>query len=380
MSIKCLGNNKYKITIECGYDILGERKRKTKVVNGREEAIREEALLKSQFYHTGQSFKKCDLSFEQLSNIFIKKYAEPYLSFVTTDGYIKCLKKINTMIGKKKIKDIDPLILTSMYQKLSKGESGQELGYCSKYNYYKIVNAIFNKAMKWGLIDKNPNIGAEKPKKEHKEKCFYDMDQVKILLSALDNEPIKYKALIQLALDSGARRGELVALRWSDIDLDNRIMNINKSLKVLHGRIDEKTTKTESSIRKVILTESTIELLSAYKEWQEKFKKINSKRWIGKEDRIFTSIEGKYMHPSTCDHIIRKIVLKYDLDPIPFHGLRHTCASMLINMGVNPKTVSKRLGHSDTAITMDLYTHCFESSKLDCAEKMNTIMNKINGV
>ena len=83
------------------------------------------------------------------------------------------------------------------------------------------------------------------------------------------------------------------------------------------------------------------------------------------------------MHPSTCDPTLRKIVRKYNLDPICFHELRHTCASLLINAGVDPKTVSKRLGHSDTSITMEIYTHAFEESKHACANKFDEMMKKL---
>ena len=83
------------------------------------------------------------------------------------------------------------------------------------------------------------------------------------------------------------------------------------------------------------------------------------------------------MFPGTCDHILRKIVKKYNLDPICFHELRHTCASLLINSGIDPKTVSKRLGHADTSITMEIYTHSFEASKIACANKFDEMMANI---
>ena len=93
--------------------------------------------------------------------------------------------------------------------------------------------------------------------------------------------------LIVLALDSGARRSEICALRWSDIDLDTRMMSITKSLKVVEGVIDEKTTKTESSIRTIKLSETTIEVIKEYKKWQEAYKLVNKQRWISKDDRVF---------------------------------------------------------------------------------------------
>lgn len=245
------------------------------------------------------------------------------------------------------------------------------------YSLYKVVNVMYNQAIRWLIVDENPNTRAKKPKREHKEKNFYNVSQVKKLLDVLENESIKYKLLIVLALDSGARRSEICALRWSDIDMDTRMMSITKSLKVFNGIVDEKTTKTESSIRTIKLGVSTINLIKEYKEWQEAYKKVNGKKWTSKDNRIFTSVDGGYMHPSTCDHTLRKIVKKYNLDPICFHELRHTCASLLINSGVDPKTVSKRLGHSDTSITMKIYTHAFEESKNACADRFDEMMKKL---
>lgn len=378
MAIKKIDTNKYKITIELGYDILGNRKRKTINFTGtKQEATKKEAELKTEYYHIGESKRISDLTFEDLSTLFIEKYCKPNISVVTTHGYKKSLARILPVIGSKKLKDITPLVLDNMYQKLKIGKSGKELGYESMYNLYKVVNVMFNQAIRWEIIDKNPNLKANKPKKVRTEKCFYDLNQVKKLLDVLENESIKYKLLIILALDTGARRSEICALRWSDIDIETRMVSITKSLKVCEGVIDEKTTKTESSIRTIKMSESTIKVLLEYKEWQEAYKKWNKRKWTGKDDRIFTSKEGEYMFPGTCDHILRKIVKKYNLDPICFHELRHTCASLLINSGVDPKTVSKRLGHSDTSITMEIYTHAFEESKNACADKFDDMMKKL---
>lgn len=144
------------------------------------------------------------------------------------------------------------------------------------------------------------------------------------LLDVLENESIKYKMLIVLALDSSARRSEICALRWSDIDLDTRMVSITKSLKVVGSVIDEKTTKTESSIRTIKLSKTTIEVIKKYKKWKESYKLVNKRRWISKDDRVFTALNGSYMFPGACDHILRKIFKKYNLDPICFHELRHT--------------------------------------------------------
>lgn len=285
-------------------------------------------------------------------------FNDEYAQMMIEKKIDSCLKKLD---DEKKKED--------MIEQLKQGQESfkekRHLVEMLKSNMvYNVIKDMFNQAIRWGIMDKNLNMKASKPKREHKEKNFYNVSQVKKLLDVLENESIKYRLLIVLALDSGARRSEICAFRWSDINSDTRMMSITKSLKVVERVVDEKTTKTESSIRTIKLSESTINLIKEYKKWQEAYKLINKQKWKVHDDRIFTAIDGSYIFPGICYHILRKIVKKYNLDPICFHELRHTCASLLINSGVDPKTVSKRLGHSDTSITMEIYTHAFEESRI----------------
>ena len=114
--------------------------------------------------------------------------------------------------------------------------------------------------------------------------------------------------------------------------------------------------------------------MKEYKEWQDNYIKEMGKKWIG-TDRVFTSKEGNYMYPSTCDHTLRKIIKKYNLEPICFHELRHTSASILIHKGINPKAVSQRLGHADTSITMEIYSHTFDVTKKESAKAFDEVLS-----
>ena len=373
MSIKRLSNNKYKITIELGYDVLGNRKRKTETFNGtKAEATIREAELMKKFYHIGQSSNISDLNFEEYSQIFVAKYCDK-IGLVTKDGYVRSLKMIIPIIGKIKLNKITPLVLDNMYQKLKIGEKGQELGYHSMYAYYKLINVMFNQAIKWELIDKNPNLKANKPKKEKIERNFYDLQDVSKLLSCLEKENIKYRTLITLTLDSGMRRSEICALRWSDINLDTNTIKVERSLKIIKGIVDESNTKTENSKREIIVSNATINLLKEYKEWQNDCIKSMGNSWIN-ENRVFTNEFGGHIHPSTCAYVVRKLVKKYNLKPICFHELRHTSASILIHKGINPKAVSQRLGHSDISITMEIYSHTFNSAMKDSAMAFDEVL------
>ncbi len=116
--------------------------------------------------------------------------------------------------------------------------------------------------------------------------------------------------------------------------------------------------------------------LKEYKKDQDRYKKELGKKWQG-TNRLFTDPVGKHMHPGTCNKILQKITKKYGLRNLKFHELRHTCTSLLINKGMNPKVVSQRLGHANPNITMSIYTHVYESSKIECANSLNSIISNI---
>lgn len=374
MSISRLSNNKFKITIELGYDILGNRKRKIERFSGtKNDAVIREAELKKQYYHIGNVSNISDLTFEEFSQIFMAKYCAN-IGLITKDGYEKSLKRILPIIGKIKLNKITPLILDNLYLKLKIGEKGQELGYHSMYSFYKLINVMLNQAIKWELLDKNPNLKANKPKREKKERNYYDLEQAQKLITCLEKENIKYRALITLALDSGARRSEICALRWTDIDFKTNTIKITKSLKVVKGVVDEATTKTDSSKREIIISNTTMEILKEYKKWQDSIIAKKGKSW-NNENRVFTSKDGNYIYPTTCDHTIKKIVKKYNLAPISFHELRHTSASILIYKGINPKAVSERLGHASTDITMEIYSHVFDVTKKASANIFDEVLS-----
>lgn len=368
------GIKQWKITIELGKDIFGKRDRHIERFTGSLAEVKiREAELTHQYYHKGKNADIKDMTFEQYAVVFLKKYCERNIGKVTIMNYKRLLKYILPIIGGYKLSKITPYILDDMYAELFKGQKGKELSYNSKYDYYKLINVMFNQAIRWEFLSSNPNLKTKKPKKEKIERKFYDLDQVKEFLSCLKNEPIKYRALLTLALDSGARRGEISALRWDDIDFDTNTLKIDKSLKVVNGEVDEKKPKTNSSNRVIILSEATMEVLREYKEWQDNYIKELGSKWQG-TNRVFTDEVGGHMNPSTCYKIFCKVTEKYGLEHIRFHDLRHTSASVLINNGVNFKAVSQRLGHSSINITSEIYAHTFESAKKESAIAFDKIM------
>ena len=372
------GVNKYEIVIEVGNDITGKRKRIRRYFYGTKEDVEiKHAELTKQYYHKSKKLNLNDITFKEYSEIFIKNYCIPNISKITLKDYKQMLGTILELIGDIKLKKITTFMLDNMYQKIKVGKKGKELSPKTMSHYYNLMSLMFKQAKKWKFVESNPNEDAVKPKLVKRKRNFYDNDQTMLLLSCLLNENIKYRTIITLALITGIRRSELCAIRWNDIDFENKTLYIDNSLKVINGVVDEKKAKTQYSIRYVELNDTTIQLLKEYKNWQNEYIANMGSKWLG-TDRVFTAINGKHMHPDTCSDILRKIIKKYDLPKLTFHELRHTFATILNGNGIDPKTISELLGHSDTSTTMNIYTHPLLSNKKASANVFDNMQKTIN--
>ena len=368
MSCKRIGSKNgvsiYEIVIENGVNEFGKRTRVKRRFRGtRIDVEKYESELKKKYYHNNKKAKMNSISFKEYSELFIKEYCIPNISKITIRDYETMLKRINNIIGNVNLRDIDAFLLDKMYNIIKKGVKGKELSSKSMLHYYNLISKMFKQAKKWQLIDSNPNENANKPRLSRKHRDFYNVEQTISLLNCLTNESIRNKTLILLTLTTGLRRSEICALRWSDIDFTNKKILIDNSLKVVNGVVDEEKAKTDYSIRYVYINDEMVVLLKKYKDWQDNYIDSLKEKWVG-SDRLFISKYGKHMHPDTINKILQKIIKKNGLDKITIHELRHTYSSILNNYGVDPKTISELLGHSNTDITMNIYTHTFEESKI----------------
>lgn len=367
--IKTLSKNKHKVIANIGYDINGKRKRKTEVFYGtKKEAEKRQFEIEQEYANKKILLSKKDLTFEEYSyKIFVPKYCNTNLSPKTIEGYLSMLKKINSIIGKWLFENIDTYVLNELYIKLKNGERVKVVSNYTLLHYYNLINLMFEVAIDFGITDYNPNKKVKRPKKEKKLVQCYNVEQIKTLLEGLDNECLKYQSLIRLAIDSGARRSEILALTWNDIDFTNNVITINKSIDVIKGKEYLKELKNHSSYRNIVLTTKTIKVLNEYKEELQ-----NTGNWKS-SNRLFLAKNGKTMYPTTCGKIFQKVAERYGLPKTNFHTLRHSCVSSLIVLGVHPKEIQDRMGHSSVNITMATYSHIFQSNRVEVSKKLDTI-------
>lgn len=370
MSVREIGKNKYKIEVVYGYN-GSHKKRLTKVYNGKKkEAEQLEAELITKLKNN-QPFENNKITVSSLCDEYLKYKIDKIAlkTYKTYEMYIN--KYIKTCIGHIKLKNLTVKLLEDFYSDLRNNTNLADL---SIKHIYQIVNGILTCGKKWGYVINNVNENVEHIKVDKKEIQCYNPDEVQELVRDLKNESIKYQALILLALDSGARRGELTGLTWEDIDFEENSININKITQYISGvGIFEKEPKNKTSERKVIVSETTMRVLKQYQTNQLILKLKLGQKW-GNSKRVFTTDYGEDMHPDTPSKILTKIIKKYNLRYINFHALRHTSISLQINNDIPIQLISKRAGHASTTITYNTYSHFFDDSFKGIADTMNNYL------
>ena len=370
MAIKeLIKNKKYKIDIPIGYNGTKRLRHIETFYGGKKEAVLRENELKLSIRNK---------TYINKSKITLKYLLEEWLNYSkniwSPKTYISNKHWANNIIediGYIHLQDLNVKILEDFYNKLRNNTN-----YSDKtiQHHYTILSTALNKAIIWGYILDNPNKRIEKPKVRKKEIECYSPEEVSKLIIAIQEEPLKYQALIMLALDSGARRGEITGLTWQDVDFKHSTITINKSTQYTKELgIFEKGTKSSTSNRTIYISKPTLNILRKYhKEQLEKKFKLGDK-WNNSK-RIFTTDYGADMHPDTPSQILDKIIKKHSLKRISFHGLRHTSISLQISSGIQAQIISKRAGHSNVTVTHNTYSHFFNNEFRDVADKMELLL------
>jgi integrase len=190
----------------------------------------------------------------------------------------------------------------------------------------------------------------------------------------------RFAALYVLALTTGMRQGELLGLRWQDIDLEKRILRVRVNVQESNGRFILAETKTEYSRRSIALTQIAMRALQAHQQRQEEEKTRFGDAWNARYDLVFPNVVGGIMIPDNLAKWSFKQHLRQVGLPttIRFHGLRHTAATLLLSSGVHPKVVSEMLGHTDISITLRVYAHVTPHMQHAAVEVMGGLFGREN--
>lgn len=244
--------------------------------------------------------------------------------------------------------------------------------------YHRCIHAILAQAEREMLVPYNAAAKATPPKLQRHDPSYFQPAQIMDILDALEDEPLKWRVIVHLLIVTGCRRGEIAALKWSKVDFKNEKIRIDATLLYSKERgVYENATKT-GDVRFLKLPQETMQLLREYRrEWSAQKLKIGD-RWTGTQDYLFVQEDnGKPMPPDSITQWLRRFSERHDLPHIHPHAFRHTVASTLIHNGQDIVTVSRRLGHSRTSTTLDVYSHVIAEADADAADVIaDTLLRK----
>lgn len=282
-------------------------------------------------------------------------------------GYLD--KKIYPALGDLKLPEITPAQITALLLDIQ----AEGKAHSTVIKVYTILHSFFKMAYLGDVIDRNPMDKVERPKPRKSEATAeehqsYTPAEVQRLFQALEDEPLKWRALVHLLIDTGIRRGECCALRWQDVDFATGSITVSGNLCYTVAKGVYLDTPKNGRARTVYAGAATLALLRQLRGQQAR-KAISA--------YIFTQeTSPEPMHPQSPTRYLKKLSERYGIPDLHPHKLRHTFASIAITNGADVASVSEALGHSDKAVTLRMYTHASEESISQAAQIVREAIEK----
>lgn len=363
----------WQIIIENGVDNKGIRKRIYKSVKGTKKEAQKVMTKMLNELNTGTYIEPTKTSVSEYLKEWMKTYIEPNLSPTTIVGYkANVYGHIIPHLGNIPIQNLNAIEIQKFYNKLSKEENPRTKKPLSARTIEHIhanLNSALKQAVKLGIIEKNPIEAVVKPKVKEYKADVYDEDEVKKLLTYV--KETRLEVPVSLGVGLGLRRGEVLGLKWSSIDFENKKIKIESNLVYVNKEFIFKSPKSSAGERTLIVPDAIIEMLKKHKKVQN----VN-RLALGSEYQhnqlVCCEPDGRPIIPGSFSNRFTEFLKQHNLKQIRFHDLRHTHASLLLKYGVAAKVASTRLGHSSIGITLDLYSHIYNEVEVEAANKIES--------
>jgi integrase len=370
----------YRVFIELDKNAQGQRRRESHTVRGSLEQAKA---------------KRAQLIAEQSRGTFVGKsaqrlgdYLESWLSWKrsqvsvrTWERYASLLRSsVVPALGRMRLQDLTPQHLDDFYAHCLKDEAGRRAGSrispTTVHHRHVALKMALERAVELGMLAKNPAQLTSPPRPSRGEMRVLTQDEAKRLLVAIAGTPAELPAY--LALTTGARLGELLALRWSDIDLDGGVAQIRRTVvehMVGQGKDGWYSFKEPRSGhgRSVDLGAATVARLREHRKAQSEVRLAAGTAWTDL-DLVIATPTGQPIRPSTTSGRFRTVVGNANLTGVRFHDLRHAHATFLLKAGTPPHVVSKRLGHSTVAFTLQVYAHVLPGQQREAADAIEATL------
>ena len=396
-SIKEKPNGSYLITVSCGRDLNGKQlferitytpKAKSKKAKAKE--VNTQAALFEEKVRNGEIISGDKIKFSDFVKKWNEEWAKTHLTKRVNEDYLANIEKHGyPVLGNMPIAKIKPATIQGIITRLNADHEPTTVK--------KIISSfssVFEYAYKMEVIKANPVRRCELPREEHDTDLHYfTVAQAKTFLDAIQKSyidtykkktgtvytqvrtmPTQLQVFFHLAIYSGCRRGELLALTWNDIDFKNQKININKAVSLLRsGEQITKDPKTKKGNRELKLPSKCFTMLRKWKIEELELCLMLGQDWKGASSRAFDDnyifiqmTTGEQMHTDTPYQTFKRFISRYNEDcereedklpSITLHDLRHTSATLLLSEGMDIEEVSRRMGHSKPSVTLDIYGH-----------------------
>lgn len=362
------GRDSWRLRVYVGRSADGRRRYLEKTLHGsKKDAERELARLVVEV-DEGRHVASGPVTFDELLDrwLAVKKLAvEP----TTMSSYEWVARTyLRPTIGPRKVTALRPYDLDCLYAELSeRGLSARTVRIC-----HTVIRQALEQARRWGLIARSPAVDATPPRQRRTEVTPPTVAEVRALVDAAREDDPEFATYLWVLAATGCRRGEACALRWSDIDLDAGQLAIRRSIAMADGKAYEKGTKTHQS-RRVALDEATVAELKAHRRRQRERALVLGVH-LGLNDHLFANAEGEPWRPDVCTNRFSRLRTRLGLPGVRLHDLRHFVATVLGDGGVPIATISSRLGHRDTATTLNIYTHAMPATDQHAAAYLGALL------
>lgn len=350
-------------SIQVGVDANGKRKRKVIYAKSKDQLIEKKKILEASIV-TGTYREPNKMAVEYFLDKWLNEICVSSLRPSTFNLYQGILRKhIYPAIGKTLLCQLTPVQLQTLYNsKIKAGLSASRVKHM-----HAILHKALSYALKWGYVSYNVSDLVEKPKQRKKEMTVLSKEQVDKFLSSAKED--RFYPLYVLALTTGLRQGELLGLRWDDIDFGQETVSVQRTVKEEKGKLVIGEPKTKSARRTVTLPKLAIKVLKEHRKRQLQKGFLSS-------GYVFTDSQGGLVRATNMvRRSFKPLIKEAGVPEIRFHDLRHTHATLLLQQGVNPKLVQERLGHSSIGLTLDTYSHVLPNMQKQVARELDIVFS-----
>jgi integrase len=377
--IRRRGKDTWEVAIRLGRDpSTGQYRRKFIAVKGTKSDARKVLTEALHEHDTGIDVDPGKLTVAEYLRRWLRDYAAHNVAPSTLARYDGIVERhLIPQLGGLGLRDLRPAHIQAAYGRALTaggrvdGRPGP-LSARTVIQHHRVLREALSHAVQWQLMARDPTTGVRPPQPERREMRVLSPDEARHLLEVANKTRIG--ALIYVAVATGARLGELLGLRWNDLDLDGGTMRITRTAQTIPGQGTVfSAPKTRRSVRPIALSPDTVNVIKEHRRMQLQQRIALGPAYVD-EELVFASATGNPLGRSNVRTSFLRLTRKAGIDGVRFHDLRHTAATLMLAAGVHPKIVSERLGHATISITLDTYSHVLPGMQREAANLLDVVL------